>query len=415
MQVETSRVSAAVRHFNVLTSMGMSTVSSFGDAAGVMMRWGMMSAFRDGFVPFVTSLMSPGQKLARAELREWKAAGIAVDTWIAARHHALADVTDQYANGSTFERALQFGADKFQLLNMLGPWTDVIKSVSSTVASVNILKAVEARSLGKATEKQLRALGAANIPTALDERISDQYRKYATKVDGVLLPNLGAWTDKQAQEVFNAAISREANIMVVTPGVGDIPLWASNPLYAPFFQFKSFTAAAHTRILLANLQRRDADALGGLVGALGLGMLSYKINAMTGGQPTSDNPGDWIKEGISRSNLLGWFEEANAFAAKMTRGQLDMYRLTGSEHMLSKYAGRSVTDQLLGPTLGKLERLQQSTGAFFAGDWKASDTHALRQLFFFQNLVYFRQLFDEVERATNQGLGIPEPAQAARR
>jgi hypothetical protein len=112
--------------------------------------------------------------------------------------------------------------------------------------------------------------------------------------------------------------------------------------------------------------------------------LSYKINAMTGGQPTSDNPGDWIKEGMSRSNLLGWFEEGNAFASKMTRGRLDAYRLTGSSHMLSKYAGRSVRDQMLGPTIGKLERLNKITGSIASSDWNASDTHALRQLFSFR-------------------------------
>jgi hypothetical protein len=197
---------------------------------------------------------------------------------------------------------------------------------------------------------------------------------------------------------------------VVTPGI-DKPLLMSDPMVAMLTQFKSYTAAAHTRILIANLQRRDADALGGLVGALGLGMMSYKINALTGGQPTSDKPGDWVKEGMSRSNLLGWFEEGNAFASKMTRGQLDAYRLTGSSHMLSKYAGRSALDQILGPTAGKIERLATVTGAAARMDWKASDTHALRQLMFLQNLVYVRQLFDQVEHGVNRGLGVQEKAQ----
>jgi hypothetical protein len=68
-----------------------------------------------------------------------------------------------------------------------------------------------------------------------------------------------------------------------------------------------------------------------------------------------------------------------------------------SQHMLSKYAGRSALDQILGPTAGKIERLSQVTGAAASMDWKASDTHALRQLFFMQNLVYLRQLFDQVD------------------
>jgi hypothetical protein len=410
--VPKARVSAAVRNLNVPMSMGMSAVSSFGDAAGVMMRWGMLNAFRDGFMPYVTSLMTD-QKFARASLREFRVAGIAIDTQFAARHHEISGITDAYQNGSPLERTLQWGADKMQLANMLGPWTDRIKSISATVAAVNFLKASEALVRGTATQKQLRALGAANIDRNLAARIAEQYRDHGTRVGGVLLPNLEEWTDRSAREGFNGALSREANIMVVTPGI-DKPLLMSHDLMAVVLQFKSYTAAAHTRILIANLQRRDADALGGLVGALGLGMLSYKINALTGGQPTSDKPGDWVKEGMSRSNLLGWFEEGNAFVSKMSRGRLDAYRLTGSSHPLSKYAGRSIADQLLGPTVGKLDRLQQVTGSLASGDWKASDTHALRQLFFFQNLVYVRGLFNEVERAFNNSLGVPEPATAAR-
>ena len=95
----------------------------------------------------------------------------------------------------------------------------------------------------------------------------------------------------------------------------------------------------------------------------------------------------------------------------MTRGQLDAYRLTGSSHMLSKYAGRSALDQILGPTAGKIDRLATVTGAAARMDWKASDTHALRQLFFLQNLVYLRQLFDQVEHGVNRGLGVQEKAQ----
>jgi len=48
------------------------------------------------------------------------------------------------------------------------------------------------------------------------------------------------------------------------------------------------------RILISNLQRRDAQVLQGLIFSMGLGMLSYKLNSLTGGQPTSDKPQDWV-------------------------------------------------------------------------------------------------------------------------
>jgi hypothetical protein len=96
-------------------------------------------------------------------------------------------------------------------------------------------------------------------------------------------------------------------------------------------------------------------------------MVSYKLNSVLGGQPTATSPQDWIKEAMSRGSVLGWFEEGNALASKMTRGRVDMYRLIGTDKPLSRYAGRSVLDQMLGPTAGKVEALAQVTGAAARG------------------------------------------------
>jgi predicted GNAT family acetyltransferase len=403
------RISAAVRNANVPLSLGMAAVSSLPDAAGAMFRWGMMSALSDGWVPFVKSVMS-NRELAKEELRQFKVMGIAIDTITAQRHHEFAGITETYKPSSPLERTLQWGADKFNLVNLLGPWTDMVKSISSTVAATGLLRAAEASVKGTATAKQVRALGAANITPAVAERIAEQYRVSGTLIDGVLLPNTQAWTDAAARTAFEGALAREANIAVVTPGL-DKPLFFNDPVLAMMAQFKSFTAAAHTRILIANLQRRDADVLSGLIGSLGVGMLSYKINSIMGGQPTSDNPGDWIKEAMSRGNIFGWFEEGNAMAAKMTRGRADVYRALGSGKELSRYAGRSALDQVLGPTAGKIERLTQVTGAAAARDWSASDTHALRQLMVFQNLFWLRGVFNQLEAGANNTFGIPAKAE----
>lgn len=397
------KIGGIARNFNVLTSMGVSAVASLGDAAGMQMRFGMLNTFRDAFMPYFQSLVSGGE-FNREALRQAKALGIAVDWELAARHHALSGVMEEYHPSSRFERTLQAGADKMQLMNGLATWTDRVKTMTTFVAAAEMKRAMEAMAKGTATKKQMMVLGENNITPPLAEKILAQYEQHAP--DG-LLPNMGEWTNQEAKRAFNGALAREANIGVVTPGIGDKPNWMADPVLGILGQFKSYTAAAHTRILIANLQRRDADVLSGLVGAMGLGMLSYKINSLTGGQPTSDKPGDWIKEGMSRSNMLGWFEEGNAFASKMTRGQLDAYRLTGSDHMLSKYAGRSVMDQIMGPTAGKIERLATVTGSAASMDWKASDTHALRQLFFYQNLVYVRGLLNQVEQGANTAFGVP--------
>jgi len=166
-------------------------------------------------------------------------------------------------------------------------------------------------------------------------------------------------------------------------------------------------AAATERILISNLQRRDAQVLQGMMFSMGLGMLSYKIGSLTGGQPTSDKPQDWIKEAISKGGILGWFEEANALASKATRGGVDVYRMIGADKPLTRYASRSAMDQILGPTAGKIGGiLSVASAASKPSEWSESDSKALRRLVAGQNVFYLRGLFNQVEVAGNDAFGI---------
>jgi hypothetical protein len=215
--------------------------------------------------------------------------------------------------------------------------------------------------------------------------------------------------------VFEGAVARDADIAVVTPGQ-EKPLWMSQPMLSVLGQFKSFTAAATERILISNLQRRDAQVLQGMIFSMGLGMLSYKINSLTGGQPASDKPQDWIKESISRGNLLGWFEEGNALASKATRGGVDIYRMIGADKPLSRYASRSAMDQILGPTAGKIGGILSTVSAASKpSEWNEADSKALRRLVAGQNIFYVRRLFDQVEAAGNHAFGIEMKAKPENR
>ncbi|MEO6381987.1 MAG: hypothetical protein ABIO35_08315 [Nitrobacter sp.] len=397
------RISAAVRNGMIPLNLGSAAITSIPDAAGTVFQWGLASAFKDGWTPFVKSLMT-NHEYSKEALREAKVAGIAIDTLTAQRHHEFAGIVDTARPGSPVERALQFGADKFGMLNLLGPWTDMVKTISFTVNATNLHRALKAAVEGKATKKQTMELGAANIPPTMYDKILTQYEASGTKVDGVLLPNTESWP-RETREIFEGALAKNANINVVTPGL-DKPLFMSDPTWAVLTQFKSFTAAATTRILISNLQRSDAQTMQGLVASLAMGMVSYKLGAITGGTPTSDRPADWIKEAMSKGSLYGWLEEGNALASKMTRGSVDLYRLVGSDKPMSRYAGRSVMDQLLGPTFGKIQSLAQVTGSAAAGDWKESDTKAVRRMIAGQNLFYLRGMFNQIEFGANNAFGI---------
>ena len=75
---------------------------------------------------------------------------------------------------------------------------------------------------------------------------------------------------------------------------------------------------------------------------------------------------------------------------------------------MSRYTARGAVESLLGPTVGLAESGAQAIGGAASGDWKASDTSAVRRMVPFQNLFTIRRLFDEAEHGLNQSLGIPE-------
>ena len=140
------------------------------------------------------------------------------------------------------------------------------------------------------------------------------------------------------------------------------------------------------------------------------------FNSLTGGAPTSDKPADWVKESISRGNLLGWFEEANALASKASRGGVDIYRTIGADKPLTRFASRSALDQLLGPTAGKVSSIFKATSAISKpSEWSEGDSKAVRRLVAGQNVFYLRRMFDQVEASGNATFGIPMQAKPENR
>lgn len=408
-----ARIAAGAKAVNNLTSMGMSAVSSLSDFAGSILRFGLTNTFNDGWRPFVGGMIGQNEGWAQFKT-QIRAIGIGVDVATNARQNALDDITDVYRPGSRFERGLQAVNDKFFIANLLSPLTDMQKTIAAHVAVSEILRATKAAAEGKATKRQIGNLAESGIDQNMAGRIWANFQTGGEVVDGVHLPNTKDWTDQAAADALNGAMSREVDIAVVTPGQ-EKPLWMSHPVLSLLGQFKSFTAAATERILVANLMRRDAHALTGVLASMALGMISYKVNSFLGGQDTSKRPQDWVKEGVSRGGLLGWFEEGNAMASKMTRGGVDVYRMIGADKPLSRFASRSTLDMLLGPTASKIEGLAKVTGAAAARDWSAADTTAMRRLMAFQNLIWLRGAINQAEGGFNRTLGVPPRAEPEQR
>ena len=394
------RAGRVARNLNYLRLLGGMTLSAFPDMAGIVLKHGLTSTFRDGFAPLVSNMKAV--RLAGAEV---KAAGTALDMILDSRAMSLAEIGDDFGRGSKFERAIKSAGTRFGVVSLMAPWNASMKQFSGMIVMTNLLRAAEKVAKGGASPKEIRKLAATGINADLAQRITQQFAKHGETQTGVLLAKAGAWDDRLAREAFRSAVVRDVDRIIVTPGQ-DKPLWMSTELGKTVGQFKSFQISSMQRIALAGLQQRDAETLSGVMVALGLGAFAYAAKQITAGREVSDKPMVWAVEAIDKSGLTGWLMEANGIMEKATRGRVGASAFTGEP--VSRFASRNVVGAFLGPTPGAISDIFQTSGSVFAGDTTKSDLRKMRQLLPFQNIFYIRGLIDKVESATGDAMNLPE-------
>jgi hypothetical protein len=407
-----ARIAAAVKNYNVITDLGGATLNSLGEIATPIFRFGFQRVFGDAYGHLLRSIGNEAGAYRQAQ-KQLKRLGIVSEIQLNSRVHSLGDIVEPYRSGTMLERGLYSAANASQVLNLNAGFTDHNRSIAGMLAMDEVLRASRAVAEGKATKKQVEALAASSIDENGARAIWAEWSNGGgERVDGVYLPNTADWTNRQARELFEGAVAREVDIAVVNPGQ-EKPLWLSRPALSMLGQFRTFTAAANERILIAQLQQADAKTLSGLVSIVAGGMVSYVAYSAATGQwdkLEKASPNDFLREGISRSGVLGWFEELNTNLSKVSGNRIDAYRLMGSEKPLSKYSSRSPFGQLLGPTAGKIENILTATNRLSAGEWSAADTGRIRRLAPFQNLIGLRLLLDKIEASVNEVLGVPARA-----
>lgn len=394
------RANRTVRNLNYLRLLGGMTVSAIPDMAKVVFTHGLTSTFSDGFLPLVRSF-----KDFRAAAEEVKLAGTALDMVLDSRTMALADIADDFGRHSMLERGIAAASSKFGVVSLMAPWNAGMKQFSGLVTMTNVLRAAERVAAGKPEKGDIRKLAASGIDADLAERIAKEFQAHGSKSNGVWLAQTGDWADRGAIEAFRAAVVRDVDRTIVTPGQ-DKPLWMSTELGKTVGQFKSFAVSSMQKTMLSGIQQRDAATLNGTLAMLGLGALTYALKEIGAGREPSDDASVWAVNALDRSGLVGWLMEANNMSEKFTRGKLGLSYITGEQ--VSRYASRNVAGALAGPTLDAIADIAQVSGSIFAGDTTKSDLRRARQLVPMQNLFYVRQLFDQVEDATGSALGLPD-------
>lgn len=381
--VRAGRVS---RNLNYMRFMGGVVASSVPDVARIFMAEGIGKTFSKGLLPLARNINS--FKVSSAEAKRY---GVGVDALMGGRSQIISDVADYTQPNTAFERGIQYATDNFGRVNLMDYWTTGVKQLHAVTMQNSVIDGL----LKGQVDKRLARLG---IDDGNAQAMAAELKKHATKVDGVWLSNARNWDSPELERLWGAAIRKESDRVIVVPGQ-EKPLFMSTELGKTVFQFRSFMFASTQRMTIAALQSQDHNALAGVLMLTSLGMMSYSFKQWDAKREIAEDPVELVIEGIDRSGALGGIMEINNTLEKLSSNNFGMRPLLGVDIPAARFASRSMSENLLGPTFGSfLDTSLRVANAGLAEDgWNESDTRALRRLIPYQNLTFIRQAFDRIE------------------
>jgi len=383
------RAGRTLRDVNFMRMLGGMTLSAIPDMARPISVNGLMPVAK-GLMNLATNPKRFGMSV-----KEARKAAVGLDMVMNSRVASLAEITDIYNKGSKFERGLRSASDTFSKMTLMSQWNTALKSFSGVVTQDRILLAAVDVAAGKASKSTIKRLAASGIGKEQAEAIAAQFKKFGDE-GSLALSNGHLWENKTALETFRAAVLKDVDRTIVTPGQGEKPLWTSGETGKMVFQFKTFAAAAHHKILISDLQYRDAAALNGFLMSVAFGTAAYGAKQLVAGREISTDPKKLIVESLDRSGAFGYMWDVNNMMEKFSRGEVGVSKLIGAPPM-SRYAARNISGAILGPSIGTAEDIFAIGGAAFSGEFTDAERRKAIQMIPGQNLFYMRGLLEVLE------------------
>ena len=374
------RAGNVLRNMNYLTKLGGMTVSAVPDLARAV----MVNGFSKTFSAYGKWLArSPAWKANKQEMQKM---GTALDIVLSDRSRAIADIADGFSQRSALESGLDYATGKFGNLTLMNQWNSFHKALNGMNTADIILNSTK-------SNPRLAKLG---IDDNMAARIQQQFNKHGKTVDGLRIGNSSAWDDPAVRAAFESAVVKDVNNTIVTPGIGDTPLWSSSQMGKLIFQFKSFIFGSYNRSTAGGIQAGDAQFYYGLAMQLMLGAMTYAIKNTIAGRDVDYAPEKLVLEGVDRSGVLGPLMEFNNTLEKVSAGTLGFGPALGTGTQ-SRYASRNAIGSILGPSFDSMGKLSDIATGILSGDFDDKAVNSTRQLIPGQNLFWIAPILNKVE------------------
>ena len=406
--------SRGVRIMKLYNAMTMLTgIAQTVDTARLVMINGIGKTFKMNW-----DIMTSGyaKEIWKMNMKTTQLGGEALDLWNSSRAMAMYGMDDTIGVFNKFERGMSsMGNLYFTFLNLSNPWNTAVKNIASIYNGTRMLEAIEGlvtkNKISKVDRARLKNLG---ITDGMAKDIWEQYikygvgkgskRKWTTYGDSyksVRVANTESWTNKKAADAYHNAIGKQANIDIVTPSKGDVPLWANREIGGMIAQFKKFGMAATQRMLMRGLQEKDANFFTGvlLLLAAGAGVDAFRQRSFN--RDYAKKPfGQKIVDAFDRSGLGGIYSDINNAIERLANNEIGLRPLLNAKKPYGTYRDllNNPIPDVLGPTASQIANISDIAWTWGTGKYNHHTARNVCRLLPFQNVWFLDSLFDEVER-----------------
>jgi hypothetical protein len=425
------KATEVVGSLNYLRLLGNVTLGATGDIAGLVVANGLGRTLRNGIVPMLTDFTTAYRSGSGEFRRQARLAGAVMELEFNSRLAGMSEIVDPlHGDRDHLLRFMRNSTKVFSKLNGMVYWNQIMKQTAYNITQARIADSAMQgpNRISKVERAWLANLGIDAIDdlSRIKEAIEGQAEQ---RLAGIPYLHHESWTDIDLQTKVKAALYNESLNTIVTPAIGDKPVFASTPTGRLLFQFKGFMLSAQSRMIARNMQLAKLDDEGSkrnavYIGLLGLAGMQVLIDGIKRGMSENDadfaewqdrwqkNPGASAYRVFETTGFYGPLVEGSSMIDSATGGAISLRSIASAGDTDPAFRGprRSVGEAFGGPTGGLLEtgaRVGAGLATALTSGEKptASTVHGLRTMMPFQNLPLLSQILNDGEKAMQ---GDPE-------
>lgn len=421
------RASKLLMNINAMLYLGGVVFSSLADIARPLFHWGL-EYHLPALAEYVQVFRTPEFAQMRREMRDvW---GAALSAFNHERLFAISDIAEDARGDTAVERGVRALADQMGLFTLMDLWNSSNKEIAGYVAVHATLdvagKVRAAAERGVALTMDAMAgevdrrflVQIAQMGLGLEDLVgvARQVERFGEKYGPLTLTRTDRWDNLALRSKFESAMVKEIDQTILTPSVGDKPLWAHWGVLAHAYQFKSFGMAGMRGVVIQGLQDMDLRTLEGILASTAAGAGVYYLKALEAGRDPSDNPGEILLNAIDKGGLTAYLMDLDSMIHRVSQGTFGVQSwLTGEG--AQRFAAKSTSDIVFGPTVGTLENMSRlgfrTIPHALTGNLVQGDETPILRLWPYSKAPYVRFLMERLREGARESLPTAAEREAA--